>query len=62
MKLQEEIKRLRLELDDARSQLTVTGLDLEANQAERIKSEDELTSLQQLVTGIIIILFKIVIY
>ncbi|XP_073985479.1 uncharacterized protein isoform X2 [Rhodnius prolixus] len=53
LKLQEEIKRLRLELDDARSQLTVTGLDLEANQAERIKSEDELTSLQQLVTATI---------
>uniref|UniRef100_A0A0K8SNW7 FYVE-type domain-containing protein n=1 Tax=Lygus hesperus TaxID=30085 RepID=A0A0K8SNW7_LYGHE len=50
-KLQEEVQRLRSELDEARQQVTVTGLHLEAKETERLKSQDELASLQQFVNS-----------
>lgn len=43
-----EVKRLQSELDEAHSQVTVARLDLEE---EKKKYNDEVSSLQQLVTG-----------
>ncbi|BES95234.1 Rabaptin-like protein [Nesidiocoris tenuis] len=50
-KLQSELKKLRAELDEARTQMTVSSLDLEAKETERLKSQDELASLQQFVNS-----------
>ena len=49
-KLKEEVQRLRSELDEAQQQVTIVGLNLEAKEAERLKFQNELTSLNQFVS------------
>lgn len=47
-RLAAEVKRLQTELDEARTQATLARLDLDE---EKRKFQDEVASLQQLVTG-----------
>lgn len=48
LRLANEVKKLQTELDAARSQVTVAKLDLEEEQK---KFNDELKSLQHVITG-----------
>lgn len=51
-KLLEEIRQLKVELDEAKSQLVVADLTLESNlEVEKRKAEEEIASLQQIVHG-----------
>lgn len=52
MELSAQIRDLKTELDDVKSQLVVAGLTLESNlEVEKRKAEEEIASLQQLVHG-----------
>lgn len=50
--LLEQVRQLKTELDDVKSQLVVADLTLESNlEVEKRKAEEEIASLQQLVHG-----------
>jgi hypothetical protein len=50
-----DVKRLTLELDEAKSQLVVAGFRMENDlQDEKRKCQEEIASLQQIVQGIML--------
>lgn len=51
--LTSEIQKLQEELNDAKSQITIAGIKMETDlEEEKRKADEEIKSLQQLVTGI----------
>lgn len=49
--LNSEVKRLKTELDESRSQLTVLSLELQSKLEEETRKHQELSSLQHLLNG-----------
>lgn len=57
--LNEQIIKLKNDLDDCKSQLVVDSITLESNfEVEKRKAEEEIATLQRLVHGIIIHIFQ----